>query len=428
MSDTTTANRSSLGLFTNLSVMMFVLFFTWGAWFAGLGRFMFDAGFSAKAIGDAYSCTPIAAIVTPFFIGIFADRFMNAEKLQGILMLLAGVFIAIAPSFADPENPKIFIGLLLAHSLCFMPTLGLSNTICLKHLADAERDYPRVRIFATLGWIFAGLAISFVFKYDTSVSQCYVAAGAAFIVGVYSFFLPKTPPPARGEKVSLGELVGSGTLPYFKKFSFAVFMVASLLVCCAFMPYWVNLGAFLGQGGMEKTTAFLTWGQVAELPVLFFILPLFLKKFGIKWTMIIGILSWIVRYFVFATVAGSLTDGAVIQGSLLMLAAFGVLLHGFSYDFVFVSGYLYVDRHVDEKVRAQAQGLLTVFTQGIAFLISSQVLCGYYATKIMGDEATFPEWKQYWMLPVAYLIAMLILFALLFHEKRPDAGQKTAAN
>jgi nucleoside transporter len=319
---------------------------------------------------------------------------LNAERLQGILMILSAVFIAAAPNFADPENPNLFIGLLLAHSFCFMPTLGLSNTICLKHLADSERDYPRVRIFATLGWIAAGLVISFVFQYDTSVYQCYVAAGAALVVGVYSFFLPGTPPPAKGEKVSFGELVGAGTFPYFKKFSFAVFMIASLLVCCAFMPYWANLGPFLGQAGMEKTTAFLTWGQIAELPVLFFVLPIFLKKFGIKWTMIIGIFCWILRYFVFATAAGSLADGAVLQGAVTSLALFGVLLHGFSYDFVFVSGYLYVDRHVDEKVRAQAQGLLTVFTQGIAFLISSQVLSGYYATKIMGEEATFAEWKR----------------------------------
>ena len=419
-------NRSSLSLFASLSVMMFVLFFTWGSWFAGLGRFMFEAGFSAKAIGNAYSCTPIAAIVTPFFIGIFADRFMNAERLQGLLMILSAVFIAAAPSFADPENPNLFVGLLLAHALCFMPTLGLSNTICLKHLADSERDYPRVRIFATLGWIAAGLAISFVFRYDTSVSQCYVAAAAAVAVGVFSFFLPKTPPPARGEKVSFGELVGAGTFPYFKKFSFAVFMFASLLVCCAFMPYWANLGPFLGQAGMEKTTAFLTWGQIAELPVLFFVLPIFLKKLGIKWTMIIGIFCWILRYFVFATAAGSLADGAVLAGAVTSLALFGVLLHGFSYDFVFVSGYLYVDRHVDEKVRAQAQGLLTVFTQGIAFLISSQVLSGYYATKIMGDEATFAEWKQFWMLPVAYLVVILIVFAILFREKNPVAEAETA--
>ena len=415
------ASRSKLPLFASLSVMMFVLFYTWGSWFAGLGRFMFDAGFSNEAMSKAYSCTPIAAIVTPFFIGLFADRFMNAERVQGILLILGGAFIAAAPTFADPDKPGIFIGFLLAHSLCFMPTLGLSNTICLKHLSDPERDYPRVRIFATLGWIAAGLVISFVFKFDTSVNQCYVAAVASVLVGVYSFFLPATPPPARGEKVSFGDLIGLGTLPYFKKFSFAVFMIASLLVCCAFMPYWVNLGPFLGQGGMDKTTAFLTWGQVAELPVLFFVLPIFLKKFGIKWTMMIGIACWILRYFIFATAAGSLADGAVLQGSITWLVLFGVLLHGFSYDFVFVSGYLYVDRHVDEKVRAQAQGLLTIFTQGIAFLISSKLLCDIYATKILGEEATFGEWKQFWMLPVAYLVVILILFGLTFHEKKPSA-------
>ncbi|MFP6897810.1 MAG: MFS transporter [Roseibacillus sp.] len=417
----TSGTRSPVPHFATLSVMMFVLYFVWGAWFAGLGRFMGEAGFDGAAIGWAYSCTPIAAIVTPFFIGIFADRFMNAERLQGLLMILAGMFIAAVPSFANPEKPGVFIALLLAHSLCFMPTLGLSNTICLKHLSQAERDYPRVRIFATLGWIVAGLAVSFVFKYDASVNQCYVAAAAAFVVGIYSFALPKTPPPARGEKVSLRELIGTGTFPYFKKFSFAIFMFASLLVCCAFMPYWANLGFFLGQAGIEKTSAFQTWGQIAELPVLFFVLPIFLKKFGIKWTMIIGVISWILRYFVFAAAAGSLAGGSELAGAVMTMLLIGVLLHGFSYDFVFVSGYLYVDQHVDEKVRAQAQGLLTVFTQGIAFLISSKILVGYYHAKIVGESGGFAEWKQFWMLPVGYLIVILILFAVLFRE-RPTTG------
>lgn len=414
---TTTTNRTPMPLFATLSVMLFFLFFVWGAWFAGLGRFMGEAGFDAAAIGWAYSCTPIAAILTPFFIGIFADRFMNAERLQGLLLILAGAFIAAAPSFANPHKPGIFIGLLLAHSLCFMPTLGLSNTICLKHLSDAERDYPRVRIFATLGWIVAGLAISFVFQYDASVKQCYVAAAASIAVGLYSFRLPKTLPPARGEKVSIGDLIGTGTIPYFRKLSFAVFMFASLLVCCAFMPYWANLGFFLGKAGIEKTSAFQTWGQIAELPVLFFVLPIFLKKFGIKWTMIVGVTCWILRYFVFASAAGSLAGGPGLTGAVMSLLLIGVLLHGFSYDFVFISGYLYVDKHVDEKVRAQAQGLLTVFTQGIAFLISSRILVGYYHAKIVGESGGFPEWKQFWMLPVGYLIVILILFAALFRER-----------
>ena len=238
--------KSSFGLLSHLSTMMFILFFVWGAWFAGLGRFMLEAGM-ADSIGNAYACTPIAAIITPFFIGVFADRFINAEKLQGLLLLLSGVFIAIAPSYANPDDATIFVNLLLAHALCFMPTLSLSNTICLKHLADSETEYPRVRIFATLGWIVAGLSVSYIFNFDTSANQCYVAAGAAFAVGIYSFFLPKTPPPAKGEKVNFGELIGASTLPYFKNFAFAVFMFASLLACIAFMPYWANLAGYLGK-------------------------------------------------------------------------------------------------------------------------------------------------------------------------------------
>jgi nucleoside transporter len=412
------SQKSRFGLLANLSTMMFLLFFVWGAWFAGLGRFMGEAGMGA-AIGDAYSCTPIAAIITPFFIGVFADRFMNAEKLQGFLLLLSGVFLAIAPSYATPETSSIFVGLLLAHALCFMPTLSLSNTICLKHLSDPEKEYPRVRIFATLGWIIAGLSISFVFHFDTSVYQCYVGAGVAFVVGIYSFFLPSTPPPGKGEKVNLGELIGTGTLPYFKKFSFAVFMFASLLVCVAFMPYWANLSGYLGQAGIEKTTGFLTWGQIAELPVLFFVLPYFLKKVGIKWTIVIGVACWIVRYLFFAASADQLAGGSDLNG-VLPLLLIGVLLHGFSYDFVFVSGYLYVDKHVDEKIRAQAQGLLTVFTQGIAFLISSKLLAGYYYNEIVGSEGGFADWKLFWMLPIGYLIIILIIFIILFRDKKSD--------
>lgn len=408
--------KSSIGLLLNFSVMMFALFFVWGAWFAGVGRFMFENGMS-DSIGKVYVCTPIAAILTPFFIGVFADRFFNAEKLQGILLLLSGVFIGVAPRYAYPETSSVFVYLILAHALCFMPTLGLSNTICLKHLKDPEAEYPRVRIFATLGWVVAGLSISFVFGFDASANQCYVAAVAAFVVGGYSFFLPRTPPPAKGQKVKILDLIGAGTAPYFKKWSFAVFMITSLLACIAFMPYWANLAAFLGQAKMERTTAFLTWGQIAELPVLFFVLPFFLKKVGIKWTLAIGLACWIIRYFLLSLGAGGLAEGQVLSEVFLFLLV-AVLLHGFSYDFVFVSGYLYVNKHVSEEVRAQAQGLLTVFTQGIAFYISSSLFSSYYFNKIVGQEGGFEEWRQFWMLPIGYLVLVLFLFLFLFKDRK----------
>lgn len=412
-------NKTSLGLFINLSLMMFVLFFVWGAWFVTVGAFMVDRGMDSH-IGWVYSTTPIAAIVTPFFMGVFADRFMNAEKLQGILMILSGVFIAIAPEFASPEKADTFFLILLLHALCFMPNLGLSNTICLKHLSDTERDYPIVRVFATLGWIVAGLVVSKVLGADLKVTQFYVAAGAAFTVGVYSFFLPKTPPPAKGEKVSLGDIVGAATLPYFKKFSFAVFMFASLFACVAFMPYWANGATFLGAAGIKQPGAFLTMGQMAELFILAFVLPIFIKRFGIKWTMILGMASWILRFLLFAYAAKFLAGNPDAKVMPMLVA--GVLLHGFAYDFVFVSGYLYVDKHVNENVRAQAQGLLTVFTQGIGFVLSSQIFSGKLYMNIVGTEGGLNEWKLFWLCPMAYLAIVFFLFLILFREDKPVAS------
>lgn len=410
------SQKTSLGLFTHLSVMMFILFFTWGAWYVSVGDFMFDRGM-VDHIGWVYSTAPIAAIVTPFFMGVFADRFVNAEKLQGTLLMVSSIFLYMASKFANPENATTFVVMLQIHTLCFMPTLGLSNTICLKHLKDTERDYPIVRVFATLGWIVAGLLVSKVLKADLTITQFYVAAGAAFAVGVYSLFMPATPPPARGEKVKISDICGAATFPYFKKFAFAVFMFASLLACVAFMPYWANGAPFLRANGITETAGFLTMGQMAELFILAFVLPLFIKRFGIKWTMIFGMASWIIRYLCFSAAAGMQAGAGTEMGSGVMpLLVAGVLLHGFAYDFVFVAGYLYVDKHVSQKVRAQAQGLLTVFTQGIGFLLSSQIFAGAVFRNVVGDSGGLNEWKTFWLYPMAYLMVIFFVFLFLFRE------------
>jgi nucleoside transporter len=410
------ATKTSIGRFVNLSVMMFVLFFLWGAWYVTMNSFMLERGLSLDTVGWAYSVAPIAAIITPFFMGVFADRFINAEKLQSILLFLSGVFICLAPQFATPESSTIYVLLLLAHTLCFMPTLGLSNTICLKHLANPTRDYPIVRVFATLGWIVAGLVVSFVFHAEKSEIQFYVAGAAAFIVGFHSLFLPATPPPAKGKTVRISELYGADTVAYFKHFPFAVFMFASLLACVAMMPYWALGSTFVNTLGIERSGGFLTLGQVAELFVLAFVLPIFIRKFGIKWTMIIGILSWIVRFALFSN--ASLSTGTPMMTMLVI----GVLLHGFSYDFVFVSGYLYVDGQVREDVRAQAQGLLVVFTQGIGFFLSSQIFVNRVYTPMFEKEDSLATWKAFWMTPVWYLVVILVAFAFLFRETKPSVG------
>ena len=403
--------RSSLGLFVVLSTMMFLLFFVWGAWYVTMGTFMTKRGIEG-AIGWAYSVAPIAAIVTPFFMGVFADRFVNAEKLQGVLMILSGVFIGIAPQFASENTKWLFVGCLLAHTLCFMPNLGLSNTICLKHLADSARDYPIVRVFATLGWIVAGWVVSLLFKAESSAIQFYVAAAGACVVGIFSFFMPRTPPPGKGKPMKLGELYGSGTLPYFKIRPFTVFLFASLFAAAGMMPYW-SLGSPFGNFvGIERTGAFFTMGQMAELVVLAFILPIFIRRFGIKWTMILGLGSWALRFALFS---GASTASGSTMMTMMVIA---VLLHGFSYDFVLVSGYLFVDNHVKEEVRAQAQGLLVVFTQGIGFFLSSQLFVGIVFPQVMGDEGGGEAWRQYWLIPSLFMAVVLVLFCMFFREDR----------
>ncbi len=420
---TTALRKTPLSLFITLSLMMFILFFTWGAWYASAGIFLTEAGMSG-AISWAYSVMPIAAIITPFFMGVFADRFINAERLQGILLILGGIFMGLAPKFATPETSTIFVVLLFLHALCFMPTLGLSNTICLKHLGNSEKDYPIVRVFATLGWIAAGIFVSRGLEADASSMQFYVAAAASLAVGIFSFCMPKTPPAGnRDESISFGEICGVATFPYFKKAAFAIFMIASLLASIAMMPYWANGGTFIFQAGVKNATAFLTYGQMAELVVLAFILPFFIRKFGIKWTMIIGMICWVLRYVLFSMAAGEMGDAAIgsvesASSSVMPLLLAAVLLHGFAYDFVFISGYLYVDKAVGEHVRAQAQGLLTVFTQGIGFFLSSQIFAGYVYNRTMGDEASFPAWKSFWLIPSAYIFIVLVFFCLFFRPKK----------
>lgn len=411
------SNRTSLSLFATLSVMMFIMFFVWGAWYVTMGSFMIARGMTGPQIGWAYSVGPIAAIVTPFFMGVFADRFVNAEKLQGALLILSSVAICAAPHFAAPETWHYFVGLLLAHMLCFMPNLGLSNTICLKHLVDADRDYPIVRVFATAGWIVAGLVVSYVFKAEETPVQFYVAGAAALVVGIYSLFLPATPPPAKGKSLRLGELYGADTIPHFRHWPFAVFMFASLFASVGMMPYWANGSPFLNIMGIERSGGFLTMGQVAELFVLALVLPFFIKRFGIKWTMVLGLLSWAVRFLLFA---GAATGTGSMMMPMLVIA---VVLHGFSYDFVFVSGYLYVDRNVREEVRAQAQGLLVVFTQGIGFFLSSQIFVGLIHSRMV-DKANAPgDWQLYWLVLAIFMAVILVLFWFLFRDSNKSTQE-----
>lgn len=400
--------KTSLSVFTKLSVMMFFLFFTWGAWLVTLGSYMTEKQMSATALSWAYSVGPIASIITPFFAGFLADRYFNAEKLQGVLLMVSGAFMFLATWVATPEQSTLFVLCLLGHTLCYMPTLGLSNAICLNHLKDAESEYPRVRVLATLGWVIAGLVVSFVFHGEKDNTIFYLSGSAAIAVGIYSMFLPATKPLAEKATLSLRQFAGLDTWPYFRRLSFSVFMFGSLLACMAFYPYWPLAAPYLEAVGIERTAATLSLAQVCELFVLAFVLPYALKKWGIKKTLLLGIACWILRYVLFAVAGHS-------QGIAIPVVIAAILMHGFAYDFVFVSGYLYVDKIVADGVRAQAQSLLVVFTQGIGFLLGSQILVGIVHPEITA-AGTLESWSTFWLIPAVYLGVIFLVLLALFRD------------
>jgi len=395
-----------------LSVMMFLQFFLWGAWYVTMGPFMGEASMSAKTIGWAYSVGPIAAIVSPFFLGLIADRYFATERILGILHLIGGVCLCLAPMAAE-QSSSMFICAILLHMLCYMPTLGLANTLAMHNMTNAEKQFPLIRVFGTIGWIVAGIAIS-KFAFDKSPNMFYLAGGSGLLLGVYSFFLPHTPPPAKGQKFSAKDAVGFDAIRLLKNRSFAIFAVCSFLICIPLAAYYSFAGKFVGEMGIENIGQTMSYGQMSE--VLFMvIMPIFFARFGVKWMLTIGMLAWVARYGFFAGAADEQIKWMVLSG---------IVLHGICYDFFFVTGQIYTDQVSGSKVRGQAQGFLVLITQGLGMLIGAQLsgrLVARYTTTI-GDVST-TDWQQVWIYPAAFAMIILVVFVLLF--KNPASISST---
>lgn len=412
-------------VFTQLSVMMFLQFFLWGAWFVTLGPFMGAHKFTNTDIGNAYSTAPIAAILSPFILGIIADRFFPSEKVMGVLHMLGGILLFIAPQFVSDSGTQswIFIGLLLAHMLCYMPTLGLSNTIAFHTMTNPEKQFPLVRVWGTIGWIIAGFSVGFIAKamvtdagtYDTIEAArgahpqfFYIAGASGVVLGVLSFLLPHTPAPSKGKPVSLGSIVGVEAMTLLKQPSFAVFIVASMLICIPLAAYYAFAATFAGEAGMESVPIKMTFGQMSEI-FFMLVMPLLFRRLGVKWMLAIGMLAWVIRYALFAGSWGGPGGDHVIW---MILG--GVVLHGICYDFFFVTGQIYTENTAPKHIRAQAQGMLVLVTQGIGMLIGNQIF-GRLVDGYKTDGVV--DWKTVWMYPATFALVVLIIFVLLFKHK-----------
>ena len=397
--------------FIQLSIMMFLEFFIWGGWFVTLGSFMGNNLESSGAeTAMAFSTQSWGAIVAPFIIGLIADRFFNAERILAVLHLMGAVLMY---QMSQASGFSEFYPYILGYMIVYMPTLALVNSISFYQMKDPAKYFPYVRVFGTLGWIVAGLIISFVFKWDAAeniangmLSNTFMmVAIASAVLGLYSFSLPKTPPQNKGGTSSLSEILGLDALKLLKDRNFLVFFVSSVLICIPLAFYYQNISPFLTELKVENSTAWASLGQVSEV-FFMLLLPFFFKKYGFKKTLLFGMLAWGVRYALFAF--GN-------AGHLFFMLILGIALHGICYDFFFVSGQIYTDSKAGEKYKNAAQGLITLATYGIGMLIGFWV-AGQIVDKNALADGTH-TWQDVWLFPAVFAIGVLILFGLFFKNE-----------
>lgn len=395
-----------------LSAMMFLQFFIWGGWFVTLGTFLSSQlGASGSQIGMAFSTQSWGAIIAPFVIGLIADRFFNAERILAVLHLLGAVLLYQLYRAADFAA---FYPYVLAYMMIYMPTLALVNSVAFRQMSDPALEFSRIRVWGTVGWIVAGVVISFVFAWDSKAAIAsgglrntfLMAALASLVLGVYSFTLPRTAPlKTENTRTGVKQLLGLDALGLLKDRSYLVFFIASILICIPLAFYYQNANPFLADIGMTNPTAKMAIGQVSEV-LFMLLLPLFIHRFGIKIALLMGMLAWALRYVLFAY--GNNAD-------LAFMLFTGIALHGICYDFFFVSGQIYTDAKTPERFRSSAQGLITLATYGVGMLI------GFWVAGHVSDYYATPEghqWQSIWLFPALFSLGVVLVFLFAFREAR----------
>jgi nucleoside transporter len=382
-----------------LSVMMFLQFFIWGAWYVSMGTYLLKTlNFSGTQSGAAYGTTALAAIVSPFFVGMVADRFFATEKVLAAMHLLGAVLLWWVSSLVTFGS---FYWVLLAYALCYMPTLALTNALAFHQMTDPQKQFPGIRVLGTAGWIVAGVVVS-ALAAEPLALQFRLAAAASLALGLFAFALPHTPPAKLGDAVSIRDVLGLDALQLMKSRSFAVFVLGSFLVCIPLQFYYAFLNPFLTELGRTATAGTQALGQVSEVGFML-LMPFFFVRLGVKNMLLVGMAAWMARYLLFA-----FGDNHTFVWMLFV----GILLHGVCYDFFFVTGQIYVDAKAPLHIRAAAQGFITFVTYGVGMFIGS-----YLSGWIVDQYATAGghDWRTIWLIPAAMALAVLLLFAAFFN-------------
>jgi nucleoside transporter len=400
-----------------LAVMMFVQYFVWGAWYVSAPLFLTRIGFQGGDIGWTYAVGPVAGIISPFFVGMIADRFFATERVLGVLHLCGAGFMYLATVAMGGSHPSAAgINLiLLGYMLCYFPTLALTNSISMHNLTNSEKHFPLIRVFGTIGWIVPGFIISKL-KWDNLIEPFQMSAVASVVLGIYCFTLPHTPPPSKGTKTSMREILGLDALILLKRPAFLTFIVSSFLICIPLAFYYQLAAQCLADSGVAEPAFKMSFGQMSEI-FFMIVMPFFFARLGVKKMLLVGMLAWTVRYALFAF-------GAPAKIEWMLLA--GVVLHGVCYDFFFVTGQIYTDKTAPSKIRGQAQGMLVLFTLGLGMLIGAKVAGAAqdYFTHTVGGTTRI-EWQQLWAGPAIAAAIVMVIFAVLFRDGGP--GQQVSA-
>jgi len=392
--------------------MMFLEFFIWGGWFVTLGTYL---GNNLSATGAetamAYSTQSWGAIVAPFIIGLIADRYFNAERILGVLHLIGAALLYLMFTSDDFGS---FYPYVLGYMIAYMPTLALVNSVSFNQMKNPEKEFSYIRVWGTVGWIISGLAISYVFGWDSEAgidngmlkNTFMMTAIASAILGVFSFTLPNTPPSiAKGEKVTVSDILGLEAIKLLYNRNFFIFFISSVLICIPLAFYYQLANPFLAEIGVANPTGKMTIGQISEV-FFMLLLPIFFKRFGFKKTLLVGMLAWAIRYTLFAY--GN-------SGELLFMLLVGIALHGICYDFFFVSGQIYTNSKAGPKIKSAAQGLITLATYGVGMLIGFWI-AGQIADSFLLDDGSH-TWENVWLFPALFALATMLLFSILFKNE-----------